>query len=147
MATRTRTEAKTAAKTTIKGAPAVSAKLAAAAKSAAPKVAATKLEAKAKAKATATAKATAKAKPAGVTAAIIEGIAARIAQGSKFYATALAYHARQGTTFPRTRNNATRTGLTGDDVATVFAHHDKRILSSGNGRAQAMFDVYMMKAG
>ena len=106
-----------------------------AAPKAAPKAAAkqaTKPQAKAEAKTSGTA----------VIAMIVEGIAKRIE--SPFYKTALAYHARNKTTFPRARNNETRAALKVEDVAQVFEMHDKKILASGNAKGQAMFDVYMM---
>lgn len=77
-----------------------------------------------------------------IVAMIVEGIAKRIE--SPFYKTALAYHARNKTQFPRARNNETRTALKVEDVAQVFEMHDKKILASGNAKGQAMFDVYMM---
>lgn len=80
---------------------------------------------------------------AGIVAMIVEGIAKRIE--SPFYKTALAYHARNKTAFPRARNNETRAALKVEDVATVFEQHDKKILASGNAKGQAMFDVYMMQ--
>ena len=82
---------------------------------------------------------------AGIVAMIVEGIAKRIEAKSPFYATALAYHARNKTQFPRARNNETRAALKVEDVATVFDQHDKKILASGNAKGQAMFDVYMMQ--
>lgn len=81
---------------------------------------------------------------AGIVAMIVEGIAKRIEAKSPFYATALAYHARNKTQFPRARNNETRAALKVEDVATVFDQHDKKILASGNAKGQAMFDAYMM---
>ena len=82
---------------------------------------------------------------AGIVAMIVEGIAKRIEAKSPFYATALAYHARNKTQFPRARNNETRAALKVEDVATVFDQHDKKILASGNSKGQAMFDIYMMQ--
>lgn len=82
---------------------------------------------------------------AGIVAMIVEGIAKRIEAKSPFYATALAYHARNKTQFPRARNNETRAALKVEDVTTVFDQHDKKILASGNAKGQAMFDVYMMQ--
>ena len=82
---------------------------------------------------------------ASIVAMIVEGIAKRIEAKSPFYATALAYHARNKTQFPRARNNETRAALKAEDVATVFDQHDKKILASGNSKGQAMFDVYMMQ--
>ena len=84
---------------------------------------------------------------AGIVAMIVEGISKRIEAKSPFYATALAYHTRNRTQFPRTRNNETRAALKVEDVATVFDQHDKKILASGNAKGQAMFDVYMMSKG
>lgn len=81
---------------------------------------------------------------ASIVAMIVEGIAKRIEAKSPFYATALAYHARNKTAFPRARNNETRAALKVEDVAQVFDMHDKKILASGNAKGQAMFDVYMM---
>ena len=80
---------------------------------------------------------------ASIIAMIVEGIAKRIE--SPFYKTALSYHARNKTQFPRARNNETRAALKIEDVATVFEQHDKKILASGNAKGQAMFDVYMMQ--
>ncbi len=80
---------------------------------------------------------------ASIVAMIVEGIAKRIE--SPYYKTAIAYHARNKTTFPRARNNETRAALKAEDVAQVFDQHDKKILASGNAKGQAMFDVYMMQ--
>lgn len=80
-----------------------------------------------------------------IVAMIVEGIAKRIAGGSSYYATALAYHKKAGTVFPRARNNETRAALKVEDVEQVFDMHDKRILASGNAKGQAMLDVYMMQ--
>ena len=108
----------------------------------------TKGAVKAPAKAPAKAKSPVKAKTSAavptLTAMIVEGIATRIAAGSAFYRTALAYHARNKTQFPRARNNAVRAALTKDDVAQVFTLHDKKILASGNAKGQAMLDVFMI---
>ena len=82
---------------------------------------------------------------AGIIAMIVEGITKRIEAKSPFYATALAYHARNKTQFPRARNNEIRAALKVEDVTTVFDQHDKKILASGNSKGQAMFDVYMMQ--
>ena len=90
-------------------------------------------------------KASSPSNAAGIVAMIVEGIAKRIEAKSPFYATALAYHARNKTQFPRARNNETRAALKAEDVATVFDQHDKKILASGNSKGQAMFDVYMMQ--
>ena len=79
-----------------------------------------------------------------IVAMIVEGIAKRIE--SPYYKTAIAYHARNKTQFPRARNNETRAALKVEDVAQVFEMHDKKILASGNAKGQAMFDVYMMQA-
>ena len=133
-----KTVAKAAPKTTIKGAPKVSKAKAIAAELAAPAIAAANVEKAAKAAAKA-------ATPAhAIIAMVVEGIAKRIAGGSSYYATALAYHKKAGTVFPRARNNETRAALKVEDVETVFDMHDKRILASGNSKGQAMFDVYMM---
>jgi hypothetical protein len=90
------------------------------------------------------AKSEAKTSGAAVIAMIVEGIAKRIE--SPYYKTAIAYHARNKTQFPRARNNETRAALKVEDVAQVFDMHDKKILASGNAKGQAMFDVYMMQA-
>ena len=127
MANKTQTIAKTVAAK--KGAPA---------QKAAPKTAAPKTAAKQAPKAPST---------AGIVAMIVEGIAKRIEAKSPFYATALSYHARNKTAFPRARNNETRAALKVEDVETVFDQHDKKILASGNAKGQAMFDVYMMSKG
>lgn len=154
MANKTQTIAKTAAKTAPK---IVSTNDTARAKAQAANLPATNLQASAKANAAKTAAKTA-AKPqakteakteaktsgAAVIAMIVEGIAKRIE--SPFYKTALAYHARNKTVFPRARNNETRAALKAEDVAQVFDMHDKKILASGNAKGQAMFDVYMMQA-
>lgn len=79
-----------------------------------------------------------------ITALIVTGIADRIAKGSRFYANALAYHAKAKTSFPRARNNERRAALNADKVAEVMRQHDAQVLAAGNGDAQAMFDVYMM---
>ena len=84
---------------------------------------------------------------ADITGAIVEGIAKRIEAGSKFYARAMQYHKQAGTVFPRARNNETRASLKAEDVTEVFRQHDAHILASGNARARAMFDVYMMAKG
>ncbi len=137
-----KTVAKTAPKTTIKGAPKVSKAKAIAAELAAPAIAAANVEKAAKATAKAAANA---ATPAhAIIAMVVEGIAKRISAGSSYYATAIAYHKKAGTVFPRARNNETRAALKVEDVETVFDQHDKRILASGNSKGQAMFDVYMM---
>ena len=129
-----KTVAKTAPKTTIKGAPKVSKAKAIAA----PAIAAANVEKAANAAAKA-------ATPAhAIIAMVVEGIAKRIAGGSSYYATALSYHKKAGTVFPRARNNETRASLKVEDIETVFDQHDKRILASGNAKGQAMFDVYMM---
>lgn len=117
----------------------VAVKPAKAAPKAAPKVAqkaATKPAAKAAPKTT--------AKVTTLATTIVEGIAQRIAAGSPFYRTALAYHARNKTLFPRARNDAARAALTEADVVQVFDQHDKRILAAGSQKGQAMLDVYMM---
>lgn len=75
--------------------------------------------------------------------AAIEFVAAAIAGGSRFYATAIAYHKGKGTTFPRPRNAARIAALTVEDVEEVKRQHDARILASGNGAGQACFDIYM----
>ena len=148
MANKTQTIAKTAAKTAPK---IVSTNDAARAKAHAANLPATNLQASAKANAAKTAAKTAakpeaktEAKTSGtaVIAMIVEGIAKRIE--SPFYKTALSYHARNKTAFPRARNNETRAALKVEDVAQVFDMHDKKILASGNAKGQAMFDVYMM---
>ena len=128
----------TISKTTVakKGAPAQKAAPKAAPKAAQKAVAAPKVKAAPKASSPSIA--------AGIVAMIVEGIAKRIEAKSPFYATALAYHARNKTQFPRARNNETRAALKVEDVATVFDQHDKKILASGNAKGQAMFDVYMM---
>lgn len=83
---------------------------------------------------------------ASIVAMIVQGISKRIEAKSPFYMTALAYHARNKTQFPRARNNETRAALKAEDVTQVFDMHDKKILASGNAKGQAMFDVYMMQA-
>ena len=138
MANKTQTIAKTAATKTVQGA---TAKAPVKALKAPAKTAAAKTASKAK-----QAPKTEQAPGAvSVVAMIVEGIAKRIEAKSAFYATALAYHARMKTQFPRARNNEVRATLKVEDVATVFEHHDKKILASGNAKAQAMFDVYMME--
>lgn len=111
----------------------------------APKVAnaAAKAAAKVAPKAAAKPEANAAAVPT-ITALIVTGIADRIAKGSRFYANALAYHAKAKTSFPRARNNERRAALNADKVAEVMRQHDAQVLAAGNGDAQAMFDVYMM---
>ena len=128
MANKTQTIAKTAAKPAAKPAAKTAAKTAA------------KPAAKTAAK---PAEKTAASGPS-IVAMVVEGIAKRIAGGSSYYATALSYHKKAGTVFPRARNNETRASLKVEDVATVFEQHDKKILASGNAKGQAMFDVYMM---
>ena len=117
------------------------AKTGAPAQKAAPKAVAQKTAPKVKA----APKASSPSSTAGIVAMIVEGIAKRIEAKSPFYATALTYHARNKTQFPRARNNETRAALKAEDVATVFDQHDKKILASGNAKGQAMFDVYMMQ--
>ena len=136
MANKTQTIAKPAAAKTVQGA---TAKAPVKALKAPAKSAAAKTASKAK-QAPKTAQA-----PAAVSlvAMIVEGIAKRIEAKSAFYATALAYHARNKTVFPRARNNETRAALKVEDVTRVFEQHDKKILASGNATGQAMFDVYM----
>lgn len=124
MANKTQTIAKPAAKTVAKTA----------AKTTAKPVAKTAAKPAAK---------TATSGTASLIATIVEGIAKRIE--SPYYKTAIAYHARNKTTFPRARNNETRAALKVEDVAQVFEMHDKKILASGNAKGQAMFDVYMMQ--
>lgn len=136
--TQTTTANKTAAKT---GAPAQKAAPKATAVKAAQKAVSSS---KAKAAPKTAPKVEANAGALSVVAMIVEGIAKRIEAKSPFYATALAYHARNKTAFPRARNNETRAALKAEDVATVFDQHDKKILASGNAKGQAMFDVYMM---
>lgn len=149
MANKTQTIAKPAAKTAPK---IVSTNDAARAKAQAANLPATNLQASAKVNAAkAAAKQTTKpaakteAKTSGPTiiAMIVEGIAKRIE--SPYYKTAIAYHARNKTQFPRARNNETRAALKVEDVTQVFDMHDKKILASGNAKGQAMFDVYMMQ--
>ncbi len=164
MATKTQIIAKPAAKTASR---IVSTNDAARAKAQAANLPATNLQASAKvnaARAAARAAAKPAAKPAttpavkpavkaaaesaqapSIVAMIVEGIAKRIEAKSPFYATALSYHARNKTQFPRARNNETRAALKVEDVAQVFDMHDKKILASGNAKGQAMFDVYMMQ--
>lgn len=79
-----------------------------------------------------------------VSAFVITGIQTRLDKGSNFYKTALDYHRKLLTAFPRARNNATRAALTMEQATEVFNQHDKFILSSGNKEGQAMFDVFMM---
>lgn len=136
MANKTQTTTKTAAKTAPKAAPkAIATKTAQAPKA--------KTAAKPQAKAAQATKVESGA--ANIVAMIVEGIAKRIEAKSSFYMTALAYHARNKTQFPRARNNETRAALKVEDVAQVFDMHDKKILASGNAKGQAMFDVYMMQ--
>jgi hypothetical protein len=123
MTNKTQTIAKPAAKTAAKTAPKTAAKTTA------------KPVAKTAAKST---------QAPSIVAMIVEGIAERIE--SPYYKTAIAYHARNKTQFPRARNNETRAALKAEDVAQVFDMHDKKILASGNAKGQAMFDVYMMQA-
>lgn len=136
--TQTTTANKTAAKT---GAPAQKAAPKATAVKAAQKAVSSS---KAKAAPKTAPKVEANAGALSVVAMIVEGIAKRIEAKSPFYATALSYHARNKTAFPRARNNETRAALKAEDVATVFEQHDKKVLASGNAKGQAMFDVYMM---
>lgn len=136
MTNKTQTIAKTAAKTAPKAAPkAIATKTAQAPKA--------KTAAKPQAKAAQAPKADSGA--ANVVAMIVQGIAKRIEAKSPFYTTALAYHARNKTQFPRARNNETRAALKVEDVTQVFDMHDKKILAPGNAKGQAMFDVYMMQ--
>lgn len=79
-----------------------------------------------------------------LTQTIIEGITQRL--GSPFYKTAMSYHAKKGTAFPRPRNDMARASLKEADVTEVFRQHDARVLASGNSKAQAMLDVFMMHA-
>lgn len=79
-----------------------------------------------------------------LTQMIVDGITQRL--GSPFYKTAMAYHAKKGTAFPRPRNDMARAMLKEADVTEVFRQHDARVLASGNSKAQAMLDIFMMHA-
>lgn len=105
---------------------------------------ATKAAVKAPAKAKSPAKAKTSAAVPALTATIVEGIATRLAAGSAFYKTALAYHVRNKTQFPVLATTQCVGALTKEDVAQVFDLHDKRILASGNAKGQAMLDVFMI---
>lgn len=95
-------------------------------------------------------------KTLSLVAFVAAGIASRIEAGSKFYKTAMAYHGKNKTVFPRPRNDAMRAALTMADVEAVFKLHDGGIgdkarlngslctLPAGDKRGQAMFDVFKM---
>lgn len=78
-----------------------------------------------------------------IVVACVEGIAQRVAAGSKFYARAFEYHGKQKTVFPRGRTAGARAALTMEKITEIFRQHDARILAAGNGDGQAMFDNYM----
>lgn len=103
-----------------------------------------KTQGKTQGKAQGKAPAAVKEEPKTLTQMIVDGITQRL--GSPFYKTAMAYHAKKGTAFPRPRNDMARASLKEADVTEVFRQHDARVLASGNSKAQAMFDVYMMHA-
>lgn len=76
---------------------------------------------------------------------IVKGISERIAAGSAFYKSALAYHTKKATVFPRPTVQAKLDGpLTKGQIDEVFHMHDAKILASNNILSQAMFDVYMV---
>lgn len=104
----------------------------------------TKAPSKAPSKAQDKAQPAVKEEPKTLAQLIVDGITQRL--GSPFYKTAMAYHAKKGTAFPRPRNDMARASLKEADVTEVFRQHDARVLASGNSKAQAMFDVYMMHA-
>lgn len=62
-------------------------------------------------------------------------------KGETYYTSALAYHAKRATKFPR--SDAYK-ALTKETVDKVFDRHDKRILASGSADGQAVFDMYML---
>ncbi len=70
--------------------------------------------------------------------------------GSAFYGSALSYHRRQCTTFPRKRNESEIARLSAlpetaarAEVAAIVKMHDARTLAAGNKVAQCMFDLFM----
>lgn len=76
---------------------------------------------------------------------IVQGITERIAAGSAFYKSALSYHTKKATVFPRPSVQAKLDGpLTKGQIDEVFHMHDAKILASNNILSQAMFDVYMV---
>lgn len=76
---------------------------------------------------------------------IVQGISERIAAGSAFYKSALSYHTKKATVFPRATVQAKLNGpLTKGQIDEVFHMHDAKILASNNILSQAMFDVYMV---
>ena len=88
------------------------------------------------------AKKTTAAKPFSLIAYVAEQVAARLSK--PYYKTALAYHKRAATKFPRERIDEVRKALTKEDADKVFDKHDKGILPSGDKVGQACFDIYML---
>lgn len=102
----------------------------------------------AEAKATKTRTAKASAVKFDPIAYIVQGIFERIAAGSEFYKSALSYHAKKATVFPRPSVQAKLDGpLTKGQIDDVFRMHDAKILASNNHLSQAMFDAYMVANG
>ena len=62
-------------------------------------------------------------------------------KGETYYNTAIRYHAKRKTVFPR--SDAYK-ALTKADAEMVFDRHAKGVLASGSGIGQAVFDLYMM---
>jgi hypothetical protein len=89
-------------------------------------------------------KRTSVAKPKTVTVAsfVVAEITARLAKkGETYYTSALQYHAKRGTKFPRSDAHK---AVTMEEAVKVFARHDNGTLASGSGIGQAVFDLYML---
>lgn len=115
-----------------------------------PRVVAKPLTAEQKAARLAKANATKAANAYAFSTLAVQFIIDRIAAGSGFYARALSYHRKQGTTFPRARNAQEIARLSGlkevdarKELAEVKRQHDASILAPGNKTGQAVFDLFM----
>lgn len=64
---------------------------------------------------------------------------------ARYYSNALAYHRKQGTTFPRAVTADARASLTMSDVKSVMEQATKGVLAAGSRKGQAVFDL--MKIG
>lgn len=88
-------------------------------------------------------KSAAKAKTVfSLAAYVVETINAKLAEkGETYYTSALAYHAKRKTVFPRSDAHK---ALTKEIADKVFDQHAKGILASGSAAGQAVFDLYMV---
>lgn len=78
----------------------------------------------------------------GLAAYVVAQIDKRLTvKGATFYPSALAYHAKRGTKFPRSEAYK---ALTQAEAEMVFDRHDKGTLASGSAVGQAVFDLYMV---